>query len=129
MTFNIWIIVTLLVAHVIGDFFLQTQEMAEQKSEKKSAMIFHCLIYSALFVPIAPFIFKALGIAGSFAPTIWVLSIGWVHGMIDTITADIYKHYVQKTGYKRGFFNTLGVDQLLHILFLFLSLMAFEGAV
>lgn len=118
----------ILLAHFIGDFFLQTQAMAEQKSEKKSVLILHSLLYgSALFI-FSPFI--SLTVEINFI-TIWswVTVNMFLHGLFDMIFADIYKHYVNKSGFKRGFFNALAVDQMVHIVSLFglLTLISLES--
>lgn len=44
------IFLLLLLAHVIGDFYLQTEKMAENKTDHVRWVLIHCLVYWAAFV-------------------------------------------------------------------------------
>lgn len=117
ITLPIWVMIIIIVAHFVGDFFCQTQKMVEWKSNPKTkvpALIFHSFIYSVVLCLFALF-FAKIGID----LLIWVGINMVLHFIVDFITSDIYKHFAIKHGFKRGFFNTLGADQMVHLACLF----------
>ncbi|MFV0414635.1 MAG: DUF3307 domain-containing protein, partial [Oscillospiraceae bacterium] len=45
-----------LLAHVVGDFYLQTEKLAGQKARRVGSLLLHCLLYAAAaFVVVVPF--------------------------------------------------------------------------
>ncbi|GAA3653927.1 DUF3307 domain-containing protein [Flavivirga jejuensis] len=95
------ILLKLLLAHLIGDFFLQPQKWVEEKEEKKlksPKLYFHILIHVILTIILL------------WDISLWpiVLIIGFSHLIIDAL-----KLVFQKKKTKRLFFF---IDQLLHIL-------------
>jgi len=99
------ILIKLLLAHLIGDFFLQPQKWVKEKEEKKlksPKLYFHVLIHIAVTAVLL------------WDVSLWpiVLIIGISHLIIDGL-----KLLIQKKKTKRRLFF---VDQLLHILILLL---------
>lgn len=73
------ILLVLLICHVIGDYYLQTQALSERKEKEGKSLMRHALLYGLPFL-LAGGIFRldrALIIAGAFA----VLA----HGVIDVV--------------------------------------------
>ncbi|PQV47335.1 uncharacterized protein DUF3307 [Jejuia pallidilutea] len=98
------ILVKLLLAHLIGDFFLQPQKWVKEKEKKKlksPKLYFHVLIHIAITALLL------------WDLSLWpiILIIGFSHFIIDGA-----KLLLQKKKTKRRLFF---VDQLLHILVIF----------
>jgi len=94
---NINIIIALLVLHFLGDFPLQNDWMANNKSNSILPLVFHCLVYAALFLP--------FGIC-FFAITFLI------HFVLDFITSRVNKKLYSLD--KHLFFVNLGLDQMIH---------------
>lgn len=101
-------IVIILAIHTIFDFFLQSRKMAEGKSELGSALFKHLAVYLVGLILMT----VSVSIRDVF-PFILINLI--LHGITDGITSNISKYFYQKdeAGY---FFNTIGVDQFVHII-------------
>ena len=103
-----------LAAHFIGDFFCQTQWIAENKSKSTRVLMLHCVIYGAVL-----FIFSPLISLSCSIPMIemwkWITFNASLHFAVDIFTSLIYLFYYKNSGFKRGFFNTLAGDQFIHI--------------
>lgn len=95
---NIILFVTLLTAHLIGDFLLQTDSLCEKKRTKKIKCTF--LYIHAIIIAILAFV---VGNSWAFWP--WALLIGGSHLLIDLLKC--YK--------KRHTLLWFIVDQLLHL--------------
>ncbi len=63
-----------LIAHLVGDFYLQWQSLAELKDNSRRGLFFHILIYGAAFL-------TTLLVAKPSLPALAVITIG--HGLID----------------------------------------------
>lgn len=102
-----WLLCTLLVAHFIGDFVLQNDQMAIRKSEDWGVLFRHVLIVNGcVFVSCMPW--------GSDA--IWIAAINSaVHFATDAVTSRITKYFYAR-GDRHNFFVTIGADQLIHSL-------------
>jgi hypothetical protein len=105
--------ISLLVLHFIGDFLLQSNWMALNKSKSWRALLAHCAVYSACFLPFG------LAFAG-------ITFLG--HVLTDAVTSRITSklwffeqaaggvnewHYIPG-GKRHWFFVTIGADQLIH---------------
>lgn len=101
---------SLLIAHFVGDFPLQTNWMATAKSKHLGALSLHVLIYSLCF--------------SWWGPDFVVATFG-LHFMVDYITSKItsllffFEPYddqvwVYVEGRRKWFFVMIGFDQLLH---------------
>ncbi|WP_299123703.1 DUF3307 domain-containing protein [uncultured Winogradskyella sp.] len=95
------ILIKLLIAHLIGDFFLQPQKWVKDKEKKKLKSVW-------LYVHIAIHIALMFVIVWDLSFTILILSIGLSHFIIDAT-----KLISQKKTTKRFWFF---LDQFLHIL-------------
>ncbi|WP_044270919.1 DUF3307 domain-containing protein [Bacteroides timonensis] len=91
----------LLILHIIGDFYLQSQQMCDNKRKKgirSKELYTHILIISLLFIPVAI-------CHGAFK---WFILIVLSHTAID-----IFKSYLEKK-YPRWVLHYFFGDQLLH---------------
>ncbi|MFZ2256974.1 MAG: DUF3307 domain-containing protein [Clostridiaceae bacterium] len=105
----------LLTAHILGDYYLQTQEMSDRKVQEKRALFLHCLVYAIPFV----------WLAGIFQFDYqFIFAAGWAvvcHGVIDFAKAAGSKRVQARP--KKYFGDTATVyllDQSLHWVSLFL---------
>ncbi len=106
----------LVIAHLIGDWTLQTEYMAKQKFTGKFinwALISHCLVYSSVFIPV--FVMQDIHPA-------WILLIFGSHLFIDrrwpvTWWIRSVMHTSEET-IKSLWWLTIMVDQTAHTLIL-----------
>lgn len=90
-------------AHVLGDFYLQTEKIAKQKEEKYVGVLWHCLeYYFASLLVILPILSVDLVLAMTY--------MGVSHFAIDTIKYILLRKKKVKTTCK-----VFVIDQLLHI--------------
>lgn len=92
-------LVILFILHFVGDFVLQTDKMALNKSKSKFWLTVHCCVYFLMF-------------------TIWPLFavyLGLSHWLIDYFSSKVTSK-LWSLDSKHWFFVTIGLDQLLHTL-------------
>lgn len=96
----------LIVGHLLGDFYLQTETLAEKKKISPRYMLLHCLLYAAA-VYFALF-WQRQDYAGSVLPAILLMAL---HGAVDG-----FKVWIEKRGCppKRAVVIFL-LDQCAHI--------------
>lgn len=113
---------SLLAAHFVGDFVLQSDQMALNKSKDPGWLILHALVYSACFLPWG----------WRFA-----LVTFWLHVFTDAWTSKVTSRlwfmrmiplqrnpmlwYVKEPSTRHWFFVAIGADQLLHFIMLALT--------
>lgn len=95
--------VLLLGLHIIGDFYLQSNNIASEKEGNFKYVLLHALLYAI------PFTIFALISKGNWA--MFCLIVG-SHGIVDTLKFLFHKSRIDKR-------TLLIVDQVLHILILF----------
>lgn len=103
----------LLTTHFIGDFLLQSNWMAVNKSKRWGVLALHCLIYSACFSPWG-LKFVALVFALHFvtdAITSRITSKLWFFRQLNPE----YNEWYYVDGKRWLFFLTIGFDQWLHL--------------
>lgn len=100
----------LLVAHLIGDYLLQTNWMATYKTTKLSALLAHCTVYTLSLVVVAYFTFGSL--------PFWAIAIIFVaHVFFDKRTFTVW--WVEKimgSSSKQFGWLVIMVDQVFHII-------------
>ena len=101
--------IMLLIVHVLGDFYFQTDKMAQNKKENFKWVVGHSLIYAMIsFVMIYIFV---PGIPKEVA-FVFVIS----HGFIDIVKYVICNHkYLKKKGVLIEHKTVFIVDQMIHI--------------
>ena len=118
---DIWLVTWLVLSHFIGDFFLQTNWMALNKSKDFKALLSHTLIYSLCFLwlgwefALVTFLLHT----GTDAVTSQLTSRWW---FIDLQPRSLdmswspYPYYAGVDGFKRAlFWRTIGLDQAIHL--------------
>lgn len=114
---------TLLIAHFIADFILQSDWMALNKSKNNKALAWHALVYSLCFLPWgAPFVVATFGfhfltdyVTSRCTSKLWFFKPWEVteNGMALT--------WIASGGNRHYFFVMIGFDQLLHYIQLALT--------
>ena len=118
---QILIITIVLICHFIGDFVLQTNEMAQNKSKSNKVLTSHVRMY------IAPFLFMAIcfPIAIHGLGSIYFLIVNFImHWVIDHTSSRVTSYYWEKKKI-HAFFVTIGADQLIHALTLLITIQLF----
>jgi hypothetical protein len=102
---SIGVIISILFLHLLGDFILQSDWMAINKSRDTNALVAHTVVYSLCFIPFG-FVFYL---------------ITWAtHTATDAITSRITSRLWQR-GKRHWFFVVIGVDQFIHHTTLFVT--------
>lgn len=107
---ELYIIILLVILHYIGDFLLQTDNMAINKSSSNKWLFYHVVTYSIPFVLINP-VYAALN--------------GLLHWFTDYYTSRIAKHYYTNNN-RSMFFKVIGLDQTIHIVTLVSTYVLFK---
>jgi hypothetical protein len=106
------VLLNLLIAHLVGDFFLQPEKWVKAKEEIKLGawqLYLHSLLHGLL----------VLLLVWDINFWMWALLIAFVHLIIDS-----FKILVQKNNTKRVLFF---LDQLLHLISIYVIWLLYEG--
>ena len=96
---NIWVIFGLIVSHFVGDFLLQSDEVAKSKSKSNLVLSKHVLLYGL------PFLW--LGV--------WFYIVTIVlHFVVDYFTSRASSYMYNRDIH--WFFVIIGLDQMLHMI-------------
>lgn len=106
MTLTLPLILWILVAHFIGDFLLQSDEMATRKSKDWLYLLLHVEVYMLLLLP-----FISWGATWALP---WVLLNAVAHFGTDAVTSRITTR-LYHAGERHWFFVVIGLDQLIHV--------------
>lgn len=98
--------VLILWAHFVGDFVLQTDWQAKNKSKRWDAMLPHVATYTMTLAVAAAWMFGTAGLG-------YALVNGAAHLLTDVVTSQGTAHYAAKKDWHR-FFVVVGADQLVH---------------
>jgi len=109
-------VLTLLAVHWFGDFVLQTDWQAKNKSKNNLALLLHVTIYTVCLA-----VFGSVFFTNASWIVYWILGNGAAHFAVDYVTSKINTHVWNK-GKVHGFFVLIGFDQLIHYTCLFASL-------
>jgi hypothetical protein len=107
-----------MIGHLIGDFYLQSNKMVEQKKKSLKILLWHCIIY------ILPILFMGLATITkseiiSFLK--FLISVILLHGFIDFGKSVIEK----KNNFKHKYIFFLA-DQILHVATLYILIGVFD---
>lgn len=112
---NLTEIILILLVHYLADFILQTNNQATKKSENIYWLLSHTLTYSFIWVIVGfIFLFPLEKIFLFFIITLFF------HTLTDFLTSRVTKYFWVK-GNKHLFFSTIGFDQFLHYIQLFIA--------
>jgi hypothetical protein len=111
MDISIITVVAILWAHFVGDFILQSDYHATNKSKSNLALFEHVLYYSL-----------PLTLMGFLIPVSisWIIANAVMHAAVDYVTSRISSRLWQQNK-RHWFFVTIGADQSLHFTCLFVS--------
>ena len=107
----------LLIAHLIGDFFLQPVKLVEQKKNSIKGLIIHTIIYT-LMIALVLLLFGNI-----WEITFWTFLIFISHFAIDYVRIKINKN--NKNNNIR--FYSFVIDQLIHVLILVINAFVIES--
>lgn len=113
MLISFWVVLTILIIHWLGDFVLQTDEQAKGKSSDNGCLSAHVLSYSLAWIMPAVFL------VGPWAP-IFIAITAVCHWTTDYFTSRLNTKLYKK-GDIHHFFVSIGFDQILHYVQLFLT--------
>lgn len=120
---NLIEIFSILVLHWIADFVLQTDKQAKGKSKNWYDLLDHTFTYSIVWiVPIATLLyFSGFTLMGIWIIAVYFAMITFVsHTITDYFTSRLNAHLWAK-GDVHNFFVSIGFDQILHYVQLFLT--------
>ena len=106
------LILIVVAAHWVGDFVLQTQWMAENKSKSVAVLSTHVAVYTCVMMwAVATFTMTtSLRVEDVLA---WVTLNGALHLIVDSVTSVASSHFWYKREYRK-FFMVVGFDQCVH---------------
>ena len=99
------LLIILIIAHFIADFYLQSENMAKNKKEYTKVLLAHCAIYAVIFALV-----NGVFIEGKFT-LLATLIIAISHLIVDFIKIKVDN----KTPKYSVWFYTFTFDQILHI--------------
>ena len=120
---NVDVIITILLAHFIADFTLQSDWMAKNKSSDNLALSYHVLAYTTAlgaFMVAAVVLFVGKPAHGYEIVVLWAAANGALHWITDYITSRINKA-LWESGNTHNFFVGIGFDQYIHYMTLVLT--------
>jgi len=109
-----------LLFHFIGDFVLQSDKMAKNKSSSNFYLTLHVLVYS-LFCGICIYLYNIICLNCTLNPIILFLALFLPHFAIDYFTSRINSR-LWKENKVHWFFVSVGADQYYHQIHLALIL-------
>ena len=116
----VWVYLYIILVHWIGDFVLQTNAMAQNKSISNGWLTKHVIVYSMvtniLWLPIIFVMQLKLNSFDYFFAMLLIFSLHWV---TDYITSRLNSKYWRLKKIHE-FFVSVGFDQVLHYFQLFL---------
>lgn len=108
-----YMFIVLLIIHILGDFYFQTEYMAENKREKFKWVIIHLVVYSI----VALSLFKGI-MPGAPQKYVWYFIIS--HSVIDVMKFVGYScKYINEKIFMNNDGKVFIIDQLLHISIIF----------
>lgn len=108
MMFSLTEILIILFLHWLGDFVLQTDTQAKNKSKSNYYLLMHCMTYSIVLFFIALF----YSLNDDFFWVFWFINTV-LHFCTDYVTSRI-NSYLWNVGRVHDFFVSVGFDQLIH---------------
>lgn len=99
--------------HWLGDFVMQSRQMAEKKSSDNYVLLNHVMAYMLFGLGPIAVVALGLGVIGPLGVVVFVLENILLHFTIDYVTSRYSAKYYQ-TGKIKQFWTCVGFDQLLH---------------
>lgn len=119
--------ISMVVAHFVGDFLLQSDWMALNKSKNTSALTTHCVIYSLCFLPfgilftLVTFLLHFIvdAITSKMTSKLWFIDTGPVKA--EALRTTLYEWATIRWDRRHWFFVMIGFDQLIHYVSLWVT--------
>lgn len=109
---NLTIVFSIIIIHFVADFVFQTHWQASNKSKRWDALIKHTSVYSICWIPFCMYLDMYM--------TPFVIITFITHTITDYFTSRLNTKLWQK-GEIHNFFVSVGFDQVLHYIQLFLT--------
>jgi len=106
-TYNIYLVIVVLILHFISDFLFQTDKMAKDKSSSNLMLTKHVLVYGIMFVCL-------------LGPIYALVNCG-LHWITDYFSSRVTKKLWQEQRV-HDFFVVIGLDQLIHTICLVVTI-------
>lgn len=113
MMIDVFLVCTILIAHFAGDFILQTDKMALNKSKSNKWLLYHIAVYNCALLMFGP---------------VYAVTNSAIHFCVDYITSRCTS-YLWKRDERHWFFVVIGLDQLIHTVCLLLTYKLIWGPV
>lgn len=113
-------IFTILIVHFVADFIFQTDQQAKAKSKNWKDLLSHTGIYSLIWLIPSLIIFFNQSEIGIIKSLLFVLMTFICHTITDYFTSRLNSKLWAK-GDVHNFFVSIGFDQILHYIQLFLT--------
>lgn len=113
------IIFSILVIHWVADFIFQTNAQAKGKSTDMGCLLSHTSVYSSVWL-VASVVYSLCFGFGMLSPILFTGITFLLHTITDYFTSRL-NSYLWKKGDVHNFFVSVGFDQVLHYVQLFLT--------
>ena len=114
------LIIWIMLSHWVADFLCQTSWMAENKSKNFLALLSHGLVYTGMLAYMVMMLGGRMGMEYT-AMGMFILINGLSHVGVDFFTSKITS-YFWRTGRIHNFFVTIGLDQYIHFVILYVTM-------
>lgn len=123
---NLITIFIILITHWVADFVLQTDKQAKGKSKNWSDLLAHTFTYSTMWIFASCLL---IGYENKGQETQWYVIHSFLFGLVTFICHTITDYFTSRLNSKlwakgdvHNFFVSIGFDQVLHYIQLFLTL-------
>ena len=117
---SLYVLFTILVAHYVADFLLQSDYMAKNKSKSSAVLAQHVFVYTSALAVLMYSIILFSTQNGYIWIVAWAGLNGGAHFVVDFFTSRMTSSLFGKGDYHNGFV-VIGADQLIHYACLILS--------
>ena len=123
---NLITIFVVIITHWVADFILQTDKQAKGKSKNWGDLLEHTSTYGIVWIFVSCLL---IGYITKTQPTIWYVTHALLFGFITFICHTVTDYFTSRLNAKlwaksdvHNFFVSIGFDQVLHYVQLFLTL-------
>lgn len=105
----VWVLLTLALFHWLGDFVMQSDEMAKGKSKSLAVLLLHVCVYTWVMIGAGIIVMP-----DAYAALRWVAVNAGLHLAVDFVTSRIGACYFARGDVHNGWVM-VGFDQFLHL--------------
>lgn len=117
---------TILIIHYLFDFVFQSEWMAKNKSKELNPLMLHICVYSMGLVLMMMFNIHLFVNVPIYVLNLWFWTNLTAHFLTDFISSTISAHFFSNNKTRYGFL-TVGLDQLIHYLTIFYTLLLLQN--